>query len=189
MADERMQRRFRSGDPNFVAACMAMGVPPDPAKPCTVTHPEDRPPYARYNLLQTTVDGKESVQDFTLWWTHPAECKLPSFTAVMEFIRGRPRDCVTFADWFAHAHSWLASRRLRPPDAPRSIDDVPAYSRRKSEHVSAYVFAFVFNRRELARMADKVCPDLHLKRGRAWATVSARLDRRQAGEILSRLKG
>lgn len=181
--------RTRSGDINFVAACMAVGVPLDATRPCVLTIPESGPRYASYFLLPSTLDGKESTRDLSAWWTHPAECKSDAFSTIMQFIGDRPGGCVSMDDWLHHAHQWLAARGMRTPDAPRRVSDIADFVKRKNKHSSAFVFSFIHNRMVARDVYEKACPEMLQIDGGRWCKVSANLDKRTAGELLARMKG
>lgn len=189
MRNEKRQGAH-TGDLNFAAACMAMGIPLDQQTPCTVTLREGRPDYGSWHLLPSSTDGRVSIRTLSEYWNTPSSAVgCPIFGDLMQFIRDRPAGCKTPAHWLEHAHRWLSKAGHRPIDAPRTLDKVPAFVARHGDDLAGHVFAFAWNRKTCLEEYNAAAPDIYLEREGRMAKVSTKLDARQRDSLISRLKG
>ena len=127
-----------SGDVNFTAACMSVGIPLNQSRAALAVKCETGRDYCRFFLEPVSIDGAIKLDWCNAAWrARKAETgPMAGFGWLMEFIAAKPAGVRTTADWLAHAHdhlrecgiraSWTWPRQVEQINALRaSADDVP----------------------------------------------------------------
>ena len=140
-----------TGDLNFAAACMAVGIPLDERCPVKAVKSDNGNDYGRFHLLGQSLDGKVTLTKAQQSWDNPATAEgrpeLVGFCFVMEFLRGRPQGVHSARDLMTYAHDHLREQAEPQPWAwPRRLEDIAEYVETNPEMRSGYVFAFLLNR-------------------------------------------
>lgn len=60
--------QFRTGDINLFAACMALGIPPDPIEPAAVYQNDDGKDYVSFTLDHQSLCGMHSTREMMGAW-------------------------------------------------------------------------------------------------------------------------
>lgn len=140
-----------TGDLNFAAACMAVGIPLDESLPATAIKCDTGNDYCRFFLKAVSIKGDLKLDWLQKCWSKPEavaeRAELAGFGYVMEFIKGRPDGVRRSVDWIGWAHDHL--RELGESGSylwPRKLEDVERFVRFNAETRAGYVFAFLINR-------------------------------------------
>jgi hypothetical protein len=186
------QRSHATGDIKLAATLKTMGVPPDPHRSVDLILKEDGTQYASFHLLGKSADGRYDTSTLMGYWTRPHTA--PSghpMKAVMAFIKDSPEGCAKATDWLNFAHEWLGRLSQRPPDAPKRIEDIPAFVARHPDDLAGYIFAFAYNRDScwLDYLEAAKSPDIMMTKGKAITKVNTSTPKHIANELISRLNG
>lgn len=156
-----------TGDPNFAAACMAVGIPLDARQPAQVVKCENGRDYCRWFLAPVSLNGRVSIADTNEAWSKRAVPEgnpwLRGFGFVMDFVASRSRAVSTTDDWIAHAHHHLKDKGESGRWSwPRKADQIQDFVAKHPEDRCGYVFAMVVNRDLCMHLWREACEDPRL---------------------------
>lgn len=194
MTSSAVYRQSRhSGDINFVAALMALGIPLDPDDPVAMVEHEKRGTYASFYLGEYSDNGAETAETLAEYWS--GQRPIPDghgFQAVCDFIRARPQEIQKSDDLLAFAIDYLRERCHALPGL-RKMDDVPAFVNALPDSDASHILAYVYNRDLCYKLYLGARRKLYFETGDGRDTrralIDSRLPRWQAKELLSRLQG
>lgn len=153
-----------TGDINFAAACMAVGIDLDPVNPAMAVKADNGRDYGRFYLTPVSIDGTVSLELCNQAWNtgkvNPSEKHGQGFQWVMDFIQARPRGVTTRADWLAFAHDHLREHGgMLRWGWPKQLDEIPPFVAKNPETRAGYVFAFVYCRSTCLELIHRMGED------------------------------
>ena len=168
-----------SGDVNFTAACMSVGIPLNQSRAALAVKCETGRDYFRFFLEPVSIDGAIKLDWCNAAWrARKAETgPMAGFGWLMEFIAAKPAGVRTTADWLAHAHDHLRECGIRASWTwPRQVEQIADFVNAHREDRAGHVFAFVMNRGDLLDLADQAADDprLLMSKGREHTMVRDR---------------
>jgi hypothetical protein len=177
----------RTGDINFFAACMSIGIAPCFPEPAEVIQSDDGHDYLSFRLNDISECGKYRTQDINRAWSHSEsfrrECPGHPFTTVMDFSR-YSKGAVTVSDWIEKASSFLGvSRDSLRKDlklVANMQDDLP-------KSPLSYVLAYIAFRWEAVALVKKVIPKIYINAGPSIVMLDGNLPKHKQLHILSYL--
>lgn len=169
-----------TGDINFAAACMAVGIPLNQECPARAVKCESGRDYCRFFLETLSVDGLVKLEWCNTAWrkrTAPDDGPMAGFGWVMDFISARPAGVRTSGDWLTWAHDHLRGLGIAGSWTwPRKLDEVGDFVSKHGHDRAGHVFAYVLNRSVCLETADQAAEDprLLLNKGREFTMVRDR---------------
>lgn len=152
-----------SGDINFVAACMSMGIPLYQEKPVEITKMENGREFGRFFLNSISIDGKIKLKELNQSWTNrktDGSEKLKGFEWIMRFISNAPKGIQSTADWLDWARDYLSDGdKSKKWKWPNSLEDCENLIKANPNNMPGYVFAFVYNKWDCVRLAKEAAKD------------------------------
>ena len=161
-----------TGDVNFAASCMAVGIPLDAEQPVMAIKSDNGRDYGRFFLGGWSLDGKLTLTKVQNGWSHPKfavqDPLLNGLCYVMEFLKLKPSGVRSSVDWFDWAAEHLRDQGCKESWMwPRKLEEVDEFVQANQETRAGYVFAFIINRDlclHLARRAGE-SPSLLINKG------------------------
>ena len=174
---------FGTGDINFAAALMALGIPLDDYNPCTIVAHQNGHVYSRYHFAPISFDGRFKTGEMSNIWSNitsvPSEHPL---RVISEFLKTGTSG-MRVHEWFDHAHAVFEIGHVTNyEDAQRHISAFP-------ENPESYCLAHVMNRRELLSLHAKANRETYLTNGTSSALVGVAMPKHQKQELINRLNG
>ena len=155
-----------TGDINFAAACMAMGIPLNQERPATAVKCETGRDYCRFFLEGMSIDGEVSLAWCDKAWRHRStdlEGAMEPFGWIMEFIQEKPAGVRSSRDWLTWAHDFLRQLGMGASWTwPRRLEDLADFVGKHATSRAGYVFAFVSNRMTCLETATMAAEDPRL---------------------------
>lgn len=148
---------YRTGDINFFAACMAVGIPPL-WEPGEVFASDDSRDYHSFRLSTISECGLHRTVEMDRAWNYPKQFaeEHPGhpFALLMDFIRSA-RGSKTKTEWMEKAADFLLISRDAMRRAMRDVKELEAL---QGESPLAYIVCFIHARFDALTMIKKVTP-------------------------------
>lgn len=177
----------RTGDINFFAACMTIGIAPDAAEPAEVIHADDGHTYFSFRLNHVSECGQYLTQDINKAWARKEsfrrECPSHPFLTVMDFIE-HSRGAKSKADWIEKAASFLGVSR---DSIRKDLDRVSALEYELPESPLTYVICYIVNRWAAIDWAKNAIPKTVVNAGPSVVMLDGKLQKSKQLQLLSYL--
>ena len=179
--------QFRTGDINLFAACMALGIPPDPIEPAAVYQNDDGKDYISFTLDYQSLCGMHSTREMMGAWAMRAafEREFPHhpFITLMQFSSmalGARRK----ADWIDAGARFLG---LSYSAFARADNDIGRLEIEAPESPVSYVACFIANRHAAIGWAKNSVPKIAISKGKSMLLMDATLSAKNQRFLLSKL--
>lgn len=154
-----------TGDVNFAAACMSVGVPLDEERPVMAIKSDNGQDYGRFFLCGLSIDGRVTLTNCQKVWSSKIVPSgiMEGFGYVVDFLKTRPGPLTSSAEWFDWAHAYLANHGVKGRWGwPRKLEDIADFVRVNHDNREGHVFAFILNRDLCIHLARKAGENAHL---------------------------
>jgi len=177
----------RTGDINFFAACMSIGISPCFPEPSEVIQSDDGRDYLSFRLNAFSECGQHETKEINRAWTHKESFRreFPShpFVLVMDFIT-HARGARTKSDWIEKAASFLGIAR---DSIRKDLDRVSALEHELPESPLAYICCYIVNRWAAIAWAKNAIPKTGVNAGPSIVMLDGSLPKSKQLQLLSYL--
>ena len=177
----------RTGDINFFAACMTIGISPCFPEPSEVIQSDDGHDYLSFRLNDVSECGQYQTREINRAWTHKEsfrrECPAHPFVLVMDFVtysRGAKSKC----DWIEKAASFLGVAR---DSIRKDLGRVTALEHELPESPLTYILCFIVNRWAAIEWAKSSIPKTVVNAGASIVMIDGKLPKVKQLQLLSYL--
>jgi hypothetical protein len=177
----------RTGDINFFAACMSIGIAPCFPEPAEVIQSDDGHDYLSFRLNSVSECGKYDTREISKAWKNPEEFKreFPShpFGTVMDFSR-YARGAKSQADWIEKGASFLGVSR---DSIRKDVNRVSALEHELPESPLTYVICYIVNRWAAVDWAKNSIPKTLVNAGASIVMLDGNLPKSKQLQLLSHI--
>jgi hypothetical protein len=175
----------RTGDINFFAACMSIGIAPCFPEPAEVIQSDDGHDYISFRINSTSECGNYDTKEISRAWKYPEEFKrnFPAhpFCVVMDFSK-YAKGSRSKSDWIEKAASFLGVSR---DSIRKDLARVEALEATLPESPLTYVICYIVNRWAAIDWAKNAIPKTLINAGPSIVMLDGSLPKRKKLEILS----
>lgn len=189
----KSDQSISTGDPNFAAALMTVGCPPnDP--PVRLIASDDGHDYLSFRIRERAIDGTLTMNLSAAWSDPDAHQAMAQsghpFGRVMAFTAGKEKATGPSLDaWVSHMASWLG---ITIDAAFDIFDDAPRVCRANPESDAAYCAAFLANRFYLLDIArqyrDQGAIENLMNHDAGFSLISEKLAPKKRAYLLSKTR-
>lgn len=177
----------RTGDINFFAACMSIGIAPCFPEPSEVIQSDDGNDYISFRLNSTSECGQYQTREINRAWGNKEafrrECSGHPFVLLMDFIE-HSRGARTKQDWIEKGAAFLGIGR----DSMRQdLDRVTALEYELPESPLTYVCCYIVNRWAAIDWAKNAIPKTLVNAGPSIVMLDGKLPKKKQLQLLSYL--
>lgn len=177
---------YRTGDINFFAACMSIGIPPAPA-PAEVMAQDDGRTYFQFKLSSLSECGQHRTQEMNRAWGNArafnAEYPSHPFAVLMNFI-GMSIGAKSKEEWIEKGAEFLGISR----DAMRKgIKEMDRLEVEAPDSPLSYVAAFILNRFAAVAWVKAATPKEVINQGPSILWMDGHLSKSNKKFLLSHL--
>jgi hypothetical protein len=177
----------RTGDINFFAACMSIGIAPCFPEPAEVMQSDDGHDYLSFRLNDVSECGQYQTLDINKAWSNREsfrrECPGHPFVLVMDFVT-YSRGAKNKSDWIEKGASFLGVSR---DSIRKDLNRVSALEHELPESPLTYVLCFIVNRWAAIDWAKNAMPKTVINAGPSIVMLDGNLPKRKQLEILSHI--
>lgn len=187
------KRNFATGDLNFAAALISLGIPLFKDKPITLVASSNGCDYKRFHFDLVSICGKYDVYAMSDAWRNKDgfSNRFPNhpMTKIMGFISSKQASCKTESDWLETASKWLG---LPIDSIIKTYNSILQVCASSPESEISYVLAYIKNRESLIR--DIKAMDANgefstmLEFGKSLVNLGAKIKTKDKNFILSHIK-
>jgi hypothetical protein len=178
---------YRTGDINFFAACMAIGIPPVLPEPAIILQNDDGRDYVSFSLDGYSECGNHITKEINNAWSNPRAFRneFPShpFGLLMDFIsysKGSKRK----DEWIEKGAAFIGISR----DAFRkALSDIQSLEANAPESPLSYVVCFIANRFAAIGWAKSAIPKVFVSKGKSVLLIDGNLPARKQKYLLDHL--
>jgi len=175
----------RTGDINFFAACMSIGIAPDLIEPSEVIQSDDGHDYLSFRLNSASECGQYVTQEMNRAWSKPDHFRreFPShpFVMVMDFAK-YARGAKSKLDWIEKGASFLGVSR---DSIRKDLTRVSQLEYELPDSPLTYVICYIVNRWAAIAWAKSAIPKTVVNAGPSIVMLDGNLPKRKQLEILS----
>ena len=177
----------RTGDRNFFAACMSIGIAPCFPEPAEVIQSDDGHDYLSFRLNSFSECGQYETKEINRAWTQKEsfrrECPSHPFLLLMDFIE-QSRGAKSKSDWVEKAASFLGIAR---DSIRKDLDRVSALEHELPESPLTYVCCYIVNRWAAVDWAKNSIPKTVVNAGPSIVMLDGKLPKSKQLQLLSYL--
>jgi hypothetical protein len=177
----------RTGDINFFAACMTIGISPCFPEPSEVIQCDDGHDYLSFRLNSFSECGQYETKEINKAWTHKdafrREFPTHPFMLVMDFIN-HSRGAKSKPDWVEKAASFLSISR---DSIRKDLDRVSALEHELPESPLTYICCYIVNRWAAIDWAKNAIPKTVVNAGPSIVMLDGKLPKKKQLQLLSYL--
>jgi len=179
---------YRTGDINFFAACMAIGIPPQ-RNAAEVFAEDSGKNYHSFSLATISECGQHRTVEMDSAWNSPQHFKkeFPAhpFTILMDFIQSA-RGARTKEDWMCKAADFLT---ITKDAMRRAMRDVKRLEHEAPESPISYLVCFIIARFDAIALAKRSLPSdvAYERNGPGIVLMGGKLPTHQKRELLRKL--
>lgn len=175
----------RTGDINFFAACMSIGIAPCFPEPAEVTQSDDGHDYVTFRLNDASECGKHITREINKAWSNPEsfrrECPGHPFITVMDFSK-YALGARSKHDWIEKAASFLG---ISKDGIRKDLARVSALEYELPESPLTYVLCYIVNRFAAIDWAKNSIPKTLINAGPSILMLDGKLPKRKQLELLA----
>ena len=177
----------RTGDINFFAACMSIGIAPCFPEPAEVIQSDDGHDYLSFRLNSFSECGQYETKEINRAWTQKEsfrrECPSHPFLLLMDFIE-QSRGAKSKSDWVEKAASFLGIAR---DSIRKDLDRVSALEHELPESPLTYICCYIVNRWAAIDWAKNSIPKTVVNAGPSIVMLDGKLPKSKQLQLLSYL--
>lgn len=177
----------RTGDINFFAACMTIGIAPSLPEPAEVIQSDDGNDYISFRLNSVSECGQYQTREINRAWSQKEsfrrECPNHPFVTVMDFIT-HSRGAKSKSDWIEKASSFLGVSR---DSIRKDLGRVSSLEYSLPESPLTYVICYIVNRWAAVEWAKTSIPKTVINAGKSIVLLDGNLPKRKQLEILTNI--
>jgi hypothetical protein len=177
----------RTGDINFFAACMSIGIAPCFPEPAEVMQSDDGHDYLSFRLNSISECGQHETIKINSAWKYPEAFRKESpghpFLIVMDFAK-YARGAKSKSDWIEKAASFLGIAR---DSIRKDLARVEALEATLPESPLTYVLCYIVNRWAAIEWVKRSIPKTVINAGKSIVLLDGNLPKRKQLEILSNI--
>lgn len=174
----------RTGDINFFAACMSIGIAPCFPEPAEVIHSDDGHSYLSFRLNSVSECGNYQTQEISRAWKYSDHFKrdFPAhpFCVLMDFSK-YGKGARSKSDWIEKAASFLGVSR---DSIRKDLARVESLEATLPESPLTYVICYIVNRWAAIDWAKNAIPKTVINAGASIVMLDGNLPKRKQLEIL-----
>ena len=177
----------RTGDINFFAACMSIGIAPCFPEPAEVIQSDDGHDYLSFRLNSFSECGQYETKEINRAWTNKEsfrrECPSHPFLLLMDFIE-QSRGAKSKSDWVEKAASFLG---IACDSIRKDLDRVSALEHELPESPLTYICCYIVNRWAAIDWAKNSIPKTVVNAGPSIVMLDGKLPKSKQLQLLSYL--
>lgn len=175
----------RTGDINFFAACMSIGIAPALPEPAEVVESDDGRTYLSFRLNDVSECGLYRTQEINRAWSKKEafrrECQGHPFLVIMDFI-DHSRGAKTKDDWIEKAASFLG---VYKDSIRKDLNRVSALENELPDSPLTYVLCYILNRFAAIHWAKTAMPKTVINAGASVLMLDGKLPSNKRMKLLS----
>lgn len=179
--------KYRSGDINFFACCMAVGIAPDSNEPATLFHSDDGKDYLSFNMDGVSQCGMHFTKELSKAWKNREEFanEYPChpFLALMDFSK-EALGSRTKLDWMNVGAKFLG---IPVRAFTQAYDNIGELETNAPESPVSYIACFIANRFAAIRWAKDSVPKIAISKGKSMLLMDVTLTKSKQEFLTSHL--